>query len=78
MLSTSSQVTKTSLATQVGNETAPHDVKSGMCVFGGKALVVGTSGDKPPQEPNSKISYRERLTEAPSLSGVDIKYESKQ
>lgn len=61
----------------MGNETAPHDVKSGMCVFEGRALVVAISGDKLSQGPNSRIAYRERLTEAPSLSGVDIKYKSK-
>lgn len=49
-----------------------------MCVFGGKAFKVAISGGKLAQGPNSRISERERLTEAPSLAGVHIKYKSKQ
>lgn len=67
------QVTKANSDTRVGNETPPDDVRSGMCVLGGKALMVTVSGDKLSQGPNSRLSYIERPIEAPSLPTVDIK-----
>lgn len=42
----SGQVPKANLDTRVGNEAPSHDVRSGMCVFGGKALKVAMTGAK--------------------------------
>lgn len=74
----SRQVTNVNPDTREGNEITPHVVRNGVCVLGGKALMVTIFGEELSQWPNSGISHRGRLREAPSLLGVNIKCKNKQ
>lgn len=49
----SRQVTNVNPDTREGNEITPHVVRNGVCVLGGKALMVTIFGEELSQWPNS-------------------------